>query len=173
MSANLKNKRYYVKMPYPKPKVEEENAAYGDILLQDYAGAVSELTAINLYAYQHIISEEGFEEYAEIIRGISIVEMKHLELLGETIKLLGVKPIYINSFAPNGQLWTAEYVNYSNYILDMISEDIESETKAILSYQEHIDLIEDKYIIKLLKRIIIDEELHLKIFKELYEKYNK
>lgn len=173
MSGRSKHKRCSIKVPYPKPKVENTNITYGDILLEDYAGAVSELTAINLYVYQHVISEKIFKHYADMIRSISIVEMKHLELLGETIKLLGVKPVFVSSFAPSGQLWTASYVDYTDHILDMILQDIESEKKAIAKYEEHIGLINDKYIIKLLERIIMDEKLHVKIFNQLYDKYSK
>lgn len=162
-----------VKLSYPKPKVECQNIEYGNILLQDYAGAVSELTAINLYVYQHIISEKRFKDYSELIMAISIVEMKHLELLGETIKLLGVKPVFTSSFAPNGQLWTADYVNFSDYLLEMLIADMESEKKAIENYEDHACLIKDEHVRKLLYRIILDEKLHLKLFHEMYEKYKR
>lgn len=158
---------------YPEPKVECKNINYANILLQDFAGAVSELTAINLYVFQHISSEDRFRDYSELIKGISIVEMKHLELLGETIKLLGAKPVYANSLCPCGQFWTGVYVNYTDNILDMILEDINSEKQAIINYEKHICLIKDKYIKKLLERIIEDEKLHLKLFKEIYIKYRK
>lgn len=166
-----KHSKYSVDVPYPKAKVEQKNMHYANILLEDYAGAVSEFTAISLYIYQHFVSEDRYKDYAEAIGGISIVEMKHLELLAETIKLLGVKPVFINSICPCGQMWTANYVNFDTYIKGMLLEDIKSETKAIESYEKHLCLINDKYIRKLLERIILDEKLHLNIFKKLYKKY--
>jgi bacterioferritin len=173
MSGELKHVKYFVKAPYPKIKVEEINVNYGDILLEDFAGSVSELTAINLYVFQHIVSEDIFKDYSELIRGIAIVEMKHLDLLGGTIKLLGVKPVYINSFVPNGQLWNASYVDFSDNILDMIAKDIESEEQAIVQYESHINLIHDRYVRRLLERIVMDEELHIRLFNRLYKKYSK
>lgn len=164
---------FSVSSHYPEPKIECKNINYANILLQDYAGAVSELTAINLYVFQHISSEEKYKDYSKLIKGISIVEMKHLHLLGETIKLLGVKPVYTNSVYPCGQLWSAAYVNYTDHILDMILEDIKSEKQAIRNYEKDICLISDKYIRKLLERIIEDEKVHLKLFKEMYKKYSK
>ncbi|WP_010233676.1 ferritin-like domain-containing protein [Clostridium arbusti] len=167
-----KHTKFIVNLPYPKPRVERQNVEYANILLQDYAGAVSEFTAVSLYVYQHLVSKGEFEDYAEIIGGISMAEMKHLELIGETIKLLGIKPIYINSVCPHGQLWTPCYVNFTIFIKNMLLEDIKSERKAIENYKYHISIIKDIYIRELLERIILDEELHLKLFMELYEKYS-
>lgn len=166
-----KHTKYIVNLPYPEPRIERQDVQYANILLQDYAGAVSEFTAINLYSYQHFVSEGEYEDYAEVIGKVSMAEMKHLELLGETIKMLGIKPIYIDSACPQGKLWTPCYVNFTVYIKEMLLEDIKAEMKAIDNYKYHITIIKDKYITELLKRIILDEELHLKLFRELYEKY--
>lgn len=168
-----KHTKYIIDAPYPEPKVEGKSIQYANLLLQDYAGAVSEFTAISLYSYQHFVSDDRYKEYAKIIGEISMVEMKHLELLGETIKLLGVKPAYVSSVCPCGQIWTASYVNFTDKIKEMLLEDIKAEQKAIANYKYHLSLISDKYIKKLLERIIPDEQLHLKIFKELYQKYSK
>lgn len=166
-----KHTKYIVDLPYPKPMVEKPNITFANILLQDYSGEVSELTAINLYVYQHIVSDGEFSDYAELIGGIAMAEMKHLELLGKTIKMLGVKPIYINAICPSRQLWSPCYINFTVFIKDMLLEDIKSEKKAIDNYKHHKSIINDKYIIKLLERIILDEELHIKLFINLYEKY--
>lgn len=166
-----KHTKYTVNLPYPKPRIERPNVQHANILLKDYSGDVSEFTAINLYVYQHFVSDGEYEDYAELIGGISIVEMKHLELLGETIKLLGIKPMYIDNACPPGRLWTSRYVNFTTVIREMIIEDIQSEQKAIENYRYHITLIQDRYIRELLERIILDEELHVKLFKQLYEKY--
>lgn len=167
-----KHTKYTANLPYPEPMVEIQNMQYANILLKDYAGAVSEFTAISLYVYQHFVSEGEYKDYAELIGGVSMVEMKHLELLGETIKLEGIKPMFVNNVCPLGKLWTPNYVNYATFIREMLKEDIQSEEKAIENYRYHITLIQDKYIRKLLERIILDEELHLKLFMQEYEKYS-
>lgn len=174
MSEDLtRYNKFSVASHYPELKVECKNINYANLLLQDYAGSVSELTAVNLYIFQNISSMNEFKDYSKFIKNIAIVEMKHLHLLGETIKLLGVKPVYTNSLCPCGQFWTGAYVNYTNRILDMLLEDIKSEKQAIINYEKHICLIKDRYIRKLLARIIEDEKLHLKLFKEMYTKYSK
>ncbi len=78
--------------PYPEIKVERENSYYATLLLDDYAGDISECTAIFLYIFQNIYNNKMNSDYAKILRNIAIVEMMHLELLGETITLLGTTP---------------------------------------------------------------------------------
>lgn len=167
-----KHTKYIIDLPYPEPEAERQNIEYANILLKDYAGPVSEFTAVSLYSYQHFVSEGDFYDYAELIGGVSMAEMKHLELLGETIKLLGIKPAFIDSVYPNGRLWSARYVNFISSIREMLLEDIKAETQAIENYKRHIFMISDKHIRKLLERIILDEQYHLKLFKEMYEKYS-
>lgn len=166
-----KHTKYAVDLPYPQPMIEMPNIHYANILLKDYAGAVSEFTAISLYIYQHFVSEGQYNRYAELIGGISVVEMKHLELLAETIKLEGIKPMYMDNACPPGRPWSPIYVNYYANIQKMLLEDIKSEQKAIENYRYHLTLIQDEHIRELIERIILDEELHLKLFAQEYEKY--
>ncbi|KRQ87947.1 Manganese containing catalase [Caloramator mitchellensis] len=165
--------KFSVNVNYPEPKIEDKNIFYANLLLEDYSGAVSELTASLLYVYQHFVSDGNYDEYAETVGGIAIIEMKHLELLGETIKLLGLKPAYA---VPAGGLyypWNTTFIDYSTNIDRMLKIDIESEIKAIEQYEEHKTIIKDRYIVELLNRIIEDEKLHLKIFKDLKLNHEK
>lgn len=163
-----------VDKPYPKVQVEKKNYYYASLLKQDYTGDVSELTAILLYSYQHIIKDKTLEEIAKIIHEISIVEMLHLELLGETITLLGGNADFSinNPINYQKEYWNASLVNYETDIKKILKIDIESEKKAIINYQKHYLMIEDKYIRSLLERIIEDEKRHLVIFKILLENLN-
>jgi len=49
--------------------------------------------------------------------------------------------------------------------------NIETETQAIYYYNYLIKVIEDKYIVNIIKRIIVDEQIHLQIFNNLYKEY--
>lgn len=51
-----KHTKYAVDLPYPEPMIEEPNIEYANLLLKDYAGTVSEFTAINLYVFVSIIA---------------------------------------------------------------------------------------------------------------------
>lgn len=159
-------------IPYPEVRVEEKNPYYADLLSQDYAGDVSELTASLLYSYQHFEIFKENEEFSRIIEEISIVEMKHLEMLGKTIKLLGKSPVYKTCESSMGDcvMWSSSNVVYDNDLRDMLKTDIKAEKMAIKTYEHHKEIIDDKYIKEVLERIILDEKRHLEIFEMLLEK---
>lgn len=165
--------KFSANVSYPEPKVERKNLFYANLLLDDYSGMVSELTASLLYVYQHFVSDGNIEDYAETVAGIAIIEMKHLELLGETIKLLGLKPVFTIPSHGCYYPWSSNLVDYSTNIIQMLKADIDAELKAIEQYEEHKLMIKDKYIVELLNKIIEDEKLHLKMFKDLMEKYKR
>lgn len=158
---------YNSNKPYPEIRVERPNLEYAKILLSDYAGEVSEDTAIHLYLYQHLVSDDIWNYYSDIIEHISIVEMRHLEILGKLIKLLGLDPDFVSLKDNKLVSWNAKFVNYETDLNKMLDIDISSETKAIENYRCHYELIGDRYIRENLLRIIEDEEVHLKIFKDL------
>ena len=157
--------------PYPEPRVAAPNPYYANLLLEDYAGVVSEMTAINQYLYHHFTFGEGFDELTELVECIAIIEMKHLELLAETILLLGVAPEFRTLSANTPVYWKAEYVYYGHNVCDRLASDIAAETQAIQSYRQHQQLIDDPHIKQLLERIILDEQFHLQLFRAAFAKY--
>lgn len=162
-------------LPYPEVKVEEKNPYYADLLSEDYAGRVSESSATFLYSYQHFNTFDSNVEFSKTIEEISVVEMKHLEMLGKTIKLLGKEPIYKTCEASRGDciMWTASNIDYSSGLKDMLEIDIKAETEAIKTYENHKKIINDKHIKNMLERIILDEKRHLEIFRLLYDELCK
>lgn len=156
--------------PYPKPMVAQENHFYARLLTEDYAGAVSELTAINQYMNHHITSKSE-HEIAELFQRIAITEMRHFEMLGTTIKLLGIVPV-IGCLGNNDtEYWSSKFVYYGSGIADKLSANISHEAEAIRNYRKHQKCIDDPYIKKLLERIIMDEEHHLCLFQEAKDLY--
>lgn len=156
---------------YPEPKVEKNNIEYAQILMQDYAGKVSEDTAIHLYSFQHFTASNA--EFKKAIIKIAITEMKHLELLGKTIYLLGIKPEYktFDSTTNNLIPWNSDNVNYETDFEKILKLNIASEKTAIKNYKYHSSIINDKYIKNLLARIIEDEEEHIRIFNSFLKRY--
>lgn len=164
--------KFESKNPYPTPKVEKPNLEYAKILMDNYAGKVSEETAVHLYMYQHLIMDDELEEFATAMKRISIVEMKHLGLIGETIKLLGLKPVFGTMIEDNYvDTWNSMNVNYTTDLKEMLETDIKNEQEAIKNYEKRIIEIDDRYIRELLLRIIEDEEIHLRIFKKFYKDF--
>lgn len=155
--------------PYPPIKVECPNPEYARLLFDDYAGMVSEMTAINQYLFHHNDMPPQFAEVAELLEGVSIVEMRHMEMLAELIKLLGQPPMYMDG---QGRFWDASYVPYlPGHPCEQLQSDIEAERTAIQTYCQHIEMIDDKYIKAVLARIVKDEQLHLRLFTKAYEQY--
>lgn len=159
--------------PYPDIRVEAQNPHYALILHEAYAGKVSEITAIMQYTYHHLEMEfiPNWKEVSELESGISIIEMEHMETLGELILLLGGIPRYHDS----AQLpWQPDYVAYHDFDpCAQLRADIAAEQAAIMNYQEQIRMIDDRYIQAILRRIIKDEEHHIELFTEQLERLCK
>ena len=158
--------KYRLPEPYPEVKVAGKNPYYAQLLLDDYAGKVSETTAIMQYVHHHMEMEAmpGWQEAADLEEGVSIVEMEHLEMLGETIILLGGIPRYCDG---QQQPWGPHYVEYLDFDpCAQLRADISAEQIAIQQYTAHMRMIQDPNIQALLARIIKDEEYHIQLFSE-------
>ena len=155
-------------LPYPETRVQEKNTAYADLLSNDYAGFVSEMSAIT----QYINNENRLScdrcPLAKTIIGIAMAEMIHLQKLGELIFLLGGDVDFIAKQS-NGRykMWTPQYLKISDNAGEMLQADIESEKAAIDQYKRHMKMINDKYINAVLARIIQDEEYHIMILQTM------
>lgn len=151
--------------PYPEVKVTKQNTEYARLLMNDYAGEVSELTAINQYMYHHFVTQD--EQARRMLENIALAEMLHMELLSELIKKLGGNPVYRNG---TGQFWSAKNVYYGRSLHERINVDIDAEFKTIREYERHISLIEDPYVKAILQRIILDENYHVKLLNDWLRK---
>lgn len=159
------SKDYSIKLPYPKI----EGVVYPqDIrcIVDDYSGRASELTAILQYSYQQYISHSYDEELAKDLLGIAIVEMTHHELLGEAIAQMGGDPIMGGSTC----FWSGSNVNYTKNPVTFIRNNINAEYQAIQNYRRSIACVRNQSLKDLLARIIMDEELHIKIFEDILER---
>jgi bacterioferritin len=154
-------------IPYPEVEVEGENIRYAKLLMDAYAdGEKSELTAITQYMHHHLTIQNKEIANAELC--ISLIEMKHLELLGDLIKMLGGNPKYRRS---NKAWWDGGQVSYGDSTEFKLKLDIDAEKAAIDGYRTLISEIEDKHVVKVLRRILEDEIVHFNILTELYNKY--
>lgn len=161
--CDFKNVRpVMMEIPYPPIQVSGSNQAYACLLGMDYCGSVSEMSAITQYINNENRLSAAKCNAAKTILGIAMAEMVHLQKIGELIILLGGNVDY-TSRQPRGRLrmWTPEYLTIPGNPLKMIMADIEAEKAAINQYQEHIKMINDKYVNDVLERIILDEEYHI------------
>ena len=57
--------------------------------------------------------------------------------------------------------WTPEWLTLQKEPKKMIMEGIASEKGAIAQYRKHMKMIKDPYILRVIARIIKDEEYHI------------
>lgn len=163
---------YQSNSPYPTPRVEGINRNYALILLSSYAGDISEETAIHQYLFEYLMNNNEYTDFANAMLHISEVEMKHLRLLGETIKLLGIMPVFGKiDENKNYKPWCTNNVNYTTDLKTLIEQNIKYESNAIKKYKNSYSQIKDVYVRELINRIIEDELIHIEIFNQFYIKY--
>lgn len=166
---DVENFTYSSPLPYPEIRVHCKNHHYAKLILKDYAGIISELSAVTQYIYHSIYLSKEYPYISKVLKKISIVEMHHLDILGELIMELGISPKYGVIKKNKFTYWSSKYINYENTLKSMIYADITSEKDAIINYNKHLSQIDDTYIKEIIERIIIDEECHLKIFQDIYD----
>jgi bacterioferritin len=153
-------------LAYPELRVERQNPKYASLLSLAYAGQNGELNAILNYTYGRLVCEDAYPEMlSDTLRCVSNVEMHHLEMLGKLIVMLGGDPRFSTQNKRMG-INTA-LLPYKTSPSEILSQAISGEKKAIKLYEDLMFSIEDRYVRDVLRRIIKDEEHHLKIFTEM------
>ena len=160
------SRKFCVDLPYPKLAVNKKSREDARIIFDDYASGISEFTAINQYTIANIATEN--EKIAGVFHGISIVEMKHFQKLGEVLIMLGADPKLESG---TNRPWRSSYVPYGESTKSRIKLAITSEYAAIDQYQKHIRRIKNDSIKRLLERIVIDENYHIGVFSELLKEF--
>lgn len=150
--------------PYPPITVCEPNLKYAQMLSLDLCAPKSEFTTITQYIYQNWILNAEYRHIADAIARISMVEMHHLDILGQLITLLGGTPYY-QAVYPNGYvIWNGNLCDYTKNVKKILINNIASEQGAIDAYTSQAECIKDDNICKILNRIILDEKIHVAIF---------
>lgn len=157
--------------PYPPITVCAENSSYAAAMLSNIGSCNSEMSAISLYFYNSIITEEHFPDIAECFHKISIVEMHHLDIFGKLTLLLGSDPRLWYPERNRPVYWSPSCNHYPRYLKELLLNSLRGEQEAIKKYQKQAVWIKDPHIVAILKRIILDEQLHIQIFRELYDTY--
>ena len=143
-------------IPYPNINNLKPNIPLAYKIKKAYCGQISELSCITKYIYQQISLNDDFKEIKYLLKSIAIVEMKHLEILGNILKKLGISPIYtyLNK-VENENYWNSSFISYEMNIISFIKENIKDENKTIKLYEEII-------------KETNDEERNLSFFNHLY-----
>lgn len=171
-------------LPTPEIRVEGENLEYANMILDAYSSSAdSEIQAITQYIYHH--KTIGNERISKVLMCIALVEMHHLDMLGDLIIKLGGKPVYYNG---NRNFWGTGNIAYGDKkIMSIELEKMERESKEVAKQKLMLDIkgevnaingykfiksnISDKYIKSVLDKIISDEEFHIALLQGMIKKY--
>lgn len=156
-------------IPYPPTQVSGKNQYFAALLTNDYSGIVSELSAVTTYSFQQFISKA--KKLEETLRCISLVEMRHLAILGKLINQLGGNPRFAVQSGSNCIFWNAQNISYESNPRVFLRQNITNEKAAINSYRLRIRQINDPHIRAIIERIILDEERHITLFSALLEEF--
>lgn len=151
-------------LPYPQI-TSVQNPKDAKLLMGVYSGMCGELTAILTYAYQSYITPTH-PEISSALVGIAKIEMLHHSLLGRTIYALGGYPMM-----GARTYWNGSYVDYALKIENILKDDIAHEQNAILNYERTMLNLDTESVKALIERIILDEQVHIKILQELLNEY--
>ena len=157
-------------IPYPPIQVSGKSQYFAALLTNDYAGVVSELSAATTYSFQRFVSKG--EGLGETLHCISIVEMRHLAILGRLVALLGGNPRFAVQSGTNCIFWNAQNICYENRPRLYLKQNITTEQAAIDSYRLRLRQISDPHIRAIIERIILDEERHIELFSALLNEYH-
>lgn len=163
--------RLAVDLPYPSLSGITPDHRVCEMLFEAYSANHSELNAILQYVYHqlHFEKQEMFD-VAFTYERIFINEMEHLHMLGEAIIKLGGDPVFIIPPPPRRTFYSTCAVSYSSEPCRMLLDDIAGECTAIAEYNAMIEKAGEGAVATLLRRIVMDEELHYATLKEIYGK---
>lgn len=157
-----------VELPYPKTDNITRDLEAARIIAPAYASAHSELTAILQYIYHHFNFDAlGEDKIASTLIGISVAEMRHLDILGSLLLKLGADPVFTRMPPYKCDFFSACAVSYSKTPKKMLMDDISGELLAINDYNEMLKRLCNEDVAAVISRIILDEELHVKVLKDL------
>ena len=159
---NLDNIEVRIDKPYPELINVIDDKQTVCILKNLATSRMSELSAVLQYTYQAVISDRANQDIAKVLEEISIVEMMHLEMLMHAITEFGGNPKYEDC---QGVPFNVSQINYSIKLKDILESNIRAEQFAIDEYKAAINKVNNESLKSLFRRIIQDEELHIKVFK--------
>lgn len=155
-------------LPFPSTNKITPDAMSLRIISPEYASPSGELNAILQYVYHSFFFKRaGREEIADTLISISIAEMLHFRLLGETVLALGANPIYTQYPSNAFNFYSTKYVSYSFNLKDMLEDDILAERRAVRSYENMLCKLKNSQVYAIIERIVADERLHLKTLTDI------
>lgn len=161
LTADCSIQLFENRLEWPEIRVEKENEKYAMLLKDDYIKVVNRLVAICQYRNSSFFDYKDLINLNVLIENISIMQIKYLNILAETIILLGGNP-KINDFDKRKYKFPSSK-SPSNAI-NFLKDSIEYENITLSTYSNHIEIMDDPFIKNILTRIVLDKIIHKTIF---------
>lgn len=158
-------------LPYPPVAAQIKSPAYAQAMLSNMSGSVSEMCAVSLYFYNRLLSQEQ-QKIADIFSKMAVVEMHHLEIFGTLAHQMGADPRLWQRRAGRMLYWSPGYNDYPQELLPILQNSLKCEQLTIQKYQDQAEEISDENVVENLMRIILDEQVHASILKDLIEQHS-
>lgn len=162
--------KYTAPGPYPEVRAGGKNWRYGQAMLSNIGGSVSEMGAVALYRYGHV-TQAAWPEVAECLGRLSMVEMRHLDIFSRLACQLGEDPRLWAPFRGGRRYWTPEYLRYPRQLGQALRRALDAERETIQKYSQQALWIKDENVTENLRRIIADEQVHVEILSGLLKSY--
>lgn len=157
-------------LPYPPIKVRRKDPEQARILLDLYAGAISEFTAVNSFRYQFLVSERKNPAFSRLLRCVTLNEEFHVRTLARLIKKLGGNPKYFNS---DKEFWDGSLAIYGTNVKNRLEGDIAAERGIIQLYEDTAAQLTDPNVRRLVERLGLDDVFHRDLFIEALRRFRR
>lgn len=157
--------------PYPPIQVREQSRDTVQAMLQNIGSCHSEMTTIGSYVYCGTVLEECCPKAAEYFRAIAKVEMRHLSVFSKLALLSGGDPRLWSLQNGRTAYWDPSCVPYTRDLPLLLRQAAQEESRTIEEYRRQAASLSDPCVQAVLNRVILDEELHVVIFRRLYQEY--
>ena len=155
--------------PYPAIRVEAKNPAYARMMLSNIGEQSSEMSSYALYLYNYTITVSE-PEISESFRAVMDAERKHLELFCNAAFQLGADPrlwAVTGNAAQPMRYWSPAQLTYTANTKALLQNALALERATIAKYERQTQEIRDDGLLFLLRRILLDESMHVEIFRAL------
>ena len=159
--------KFTAETPYPEICVREVNYKYARWMLDNLGGVNSEMSAVSLYFYNNLLTSCEHQDIAFVFHKISVVEMHHLEIFGKLAMGLGEDPKLWTQYRNRKVYWSPSYNQYPMKLAPLMYHALNSEKDAIKKYESQLCNTDDENIADNLRRILLDEKIHVRIFEDI------
>lgn len=159
----------YLSDSYPEITVNSLTDEEINVIKNIYTGRSSEFTSIGQYSYQHVLlsNTDELKNFSQCMEKISITEMRHQEILGKILLNSNIDPKYCTYIDNNPNIcnfWSANFVNYTTNLKEILIKDIELENVAIREYNRLLNISQNENLRENISRILLDEHEHIRFF---------